>query len=254
MRPDELPELTPEERATYEWQMWLPGFGEAAQRRLKGASVLVSRVGGVGGLVALQLAAAGVGKLVLAHGGNLRADDLNRQLLQTHEHIGRPRMESIVRRLHELNPRIEIVGVQENISTENAERLLAQADLAVDAAPLFEERYALNRASVALRKPMVECAMFAMEATLTVFRPGETGCLQCLHPESPPEWKRAFPVLGAVSGTVACLAAVEVVKLLAGLGQPLLGTLLTMDLGTMHFRRHRVRRHRHCPVCGDLVA
>lgn len=254
MSAGEFPELTPEERATYEWQMWLPGFGEAAQRRLKGASVLVSRVGGVGGLVALQLAAAGVGRLVLAHAGNLRADDLNRQLLQTHAQIGRPRMESIVRRLHELNPRLELVGVEENICAGNAGRLLAQADLAVDAAPLFEERYALNQASVTLRKPMVECAMFAMEATLTVFRPGATGCLACLHPEAPPHWERAFPVLGAVSGTVACLAAVEAVKLITGLGTPLLGTLLTMDLGTMHFRRHRIRRHRSCPVCGHIAA
>jgi molybdopterin/thiamine biosynthesis adenylyltransferase len=253
MTPGPFPELTPEERAVYEWQMWLPGFGEPAQRRLKGASVLISRVGGVGGLVALQLAAAGVGRLVLAHAGNLRADDLNRQLLQTHAQIGRPRMESIVRRLRELNPRLEIVGVEDNLSDANAERLLAQADLAVDAAPLFEERYALNRAAVALGKPMVECAMYAMEASITVFRPGETGCLKCLHPEAPPEWKRQFPVLGAVSGTVACLAAVEVVKLLTGLGSPLLGTLLTMDLGTMHFRRHRIRRHRNCPVCGGIA-
>src|SRR5260221_8889757 len=101
---------------------------------------------------------------------------------------------------------------------------------------------------------MVECAMYAMEARLTVFRPGETGCLACLHPEAPPEWKRQFPVLGSVSGTVACLGAVEVVKLVTGLGTPLLGTLLTMDLGTMHFRRHRIRRRHDCPVCGSLFA
>ena len=243
------PELTPEEHATYEWQMWLPGFGEAAQRRLKGASVLVSRVGGLGGLVAYQLAAAGVGKLVLAHAGDLRADDLNRQLLQTHAHIGKPRMESIVRRLRELNPRVEIVGVAENLTDTNAPDLLAQADVAVDAAPLFEERFALNRASVAAGKPMVECAMYALEGQVTVFEPGKTGCLACLYPETPAHWRREFPVLGAVAGTVACLGAVEVVKLLTGLGTTLSGTLLTMDLGTMHFRRHRLRRRTECPVC-----
>ncbi len=246
--------LTPEERATYEWQMWLPGFGEEGQRRLKRASVLISRVGGLGGLVAYQLAAAGVGKLVLAHAGKLRADDLNRQLLQTHDHVGKPRMESIARRLRELNPRVEIVGVAENLSEENARTLLAQADVAVDAAPLFEERFALNRAAVAAGKPMVECAMYALEGQVTVFQPGHTGCLACLYPETPAHWRREFPVLGAVSGTVACLAAVEVVKLLTGLGQPLTGTLLTMDLGTMHFRRHRLRRRPECPVCGGLFA
>ena len=246
----ELPALTPEERAIYEWQMWLPGFGESAQRKLKGASVLISRVGGIGGLVAAQLAVAGIGKLVLAMGGNVQARDLNRQLLQTHDRLGKPRMPSILAHLRGLNPHVELVGVAENISATNARGLVAQADIVVDAAPLFEERYALNRAAVALGKPMVECAMYALEAQLTTFIPGRTGCLACLHPEAPPEWRREFPVLGAVSGTVACLGAVEVVKLLTGLGTPLADTLLTMDLGSMQFRRHRIRRRKDCPVCG----
>lgn len=246
----DLPELTPEERAIYEWQMWLPGFGEAAQRKLKGSSVLISRVGGIGGLVAAQLAVAGIGKLVLAMGGTVQARDLNRQLLQSHDRLGKPRLDSILARLRDLNPRLELVGVGENISDANARDLVAQADIAVDAAPLFEERYALNRAAVALGKPMVECAMYALEAQITTFIPGRTGCLACLYPEAPPEWRREFPVLGAVSGTVACLGAVEVVKLLTGLGEPLAGTLLTMDLGSMQFRRHHLQRAKLCPVCG----
>ena len=246
-----LPELTAEERAIYEWQMWLPGFGEAAQRKLKGASVLVSRVGGLGGNVAYQLAAAGVGRLILAHAGNLRPGDLNRQLLQTHDHIGQPRMESIVRRLRDLNPRLEVIAVTENISDANAAGLVAQADVVVDAAPMFEERLALNRAAVAARKPMVECAVYAFEAHLTTFIPGRTGCLQCLVPEIPPDWRRRFPVLGAVSGVAGSLGAVEVVKLLTGLGEPLAGTRLVMDLGTMEFRRLKTARREDCPVCGD---
>jgi molybdopterin/thiamine biosynthesis adenylyltransferase len=246
---DHLPELTPEERAIYEWQIWLPGFGETAQRRLKGASVLISRVGGLGGVVALELAAAGVGRLILAHGGKLLPSDLNRQLLQTHDHLGRPRMENIIRRLHDLNPRLEIVGVGENISDANAFELVNQADIIVDAAPLFEERFALNRAAVALRRPMVECAMYALEAHLTTFIPGHTGCLKCLCSEAPDTWHRQFPVLGAVSGTVACLGAVEVVKVLTGLGTPLAGVLLAMDLGTMQFRRLNIRQNPGCTVC-----
>lgn len=248
--PDESPELTAAERAIYEWQMWLPGFGEAAQRRLKGSSVLISRVGGVGSLVGAQLAVAGIGKLVLAMGGNVQARDLNRQLLQSHDSVGRPRLDGILARLTALNPRVELVGVGENISDANARSLVSQADVIVDAAPLFEERFAMNRAAVALGKPMIECAMYALEAHLTTFLPGRTGCLACLHPEVPPTWRREFPVLGAVSGTVACLGAVEVVKVLTGLGTPLAGTLLTMDLGTMQFRRHRVHRRPDCPVCG----
>ena len=244
-----LPNLTAEERAIYEWQMWVPGFGEKAQRKLKAASVLISRVGGLGGMVAYQLAAAGIGKLVLAMGGNLKPGDLNRQLLQIHNRIGKPRIETIVRRLRELNPRLDMVAIGENVSDANVTELVAQADVVVDAAPLFEERFALNRAAVAARKPMVECAMYALEAQVTTFIPGRTGCLRCLVPEPPPHWQRQFPVLGAVSGTVGCLGAVEVVKLLTGLGEPLAGVLLTMDLATMHFRRLKTARRGDCPVC-----
>ena len=246
----ELPLLTDPERALYEWQMWVPGIGEEGQQKLKAASVLISRVGGLGGLVALELAAAGVGKLVLAHGGDLQPSDLNRQLLQTHDHIGKPRMESIVRRLRELNPHCELVGVAENVSEANADELVAQADIVVDAAPLFQERLALNAAAVRARKPMVECAMHTLEASVTTFVPGQSGCLACYVPEVPPTWKRQFPVFGAVSGTAACIGAMEVIKLITGIGQTLCGTLLSMDLGSLQFRKVRLPRHDDCAVCG----
>ena len=244
--------LTDEERAIYEWQMLLPGFGEAAQQKLKSASVLVSRVGGVGGAAALQLAAAGVGRLVLAHGGNLKPSDLNRQLLQRHVRIGKPRMDSIIEQLKALNPRLEILAVRENISEQNALSLVQQCDVVVDAAPLFAERFALNKAALCLRKPMVESAMYAMEAQLTTILPGETPCLRCFVREVPQHWTRKFPVLGAVSGTVGCLAAVEVVKLLTGLGDLLAGVLLSMDLGNMQFRRLKIARSSDCPDCADV--
>ena len=244
-----LPELTDEERAVYEWQMWVPGVGEEGQRKLKAATVFVSRVGGLGGLVAYELAAAGVGRLILAHAGNLRADDLNRQLLQTHDHIGKPRMDSIVRRLHELNPRCLITGIKENPNDENASRLIAEADIVVDAAPLFQERLALSRAAFAQGKAMVECAMHEMEASVTTFIPGRTGCLECYVHEVPPAWKREFPVFGAVAGTAACIGAVEVVKLITGIGEPLAGEMLAMDLASMRFRRVSLPRHKLCPVC-----
>jgi molybdopterin-synthase adenylyltransferase len=246
--------LTREERTIYEWQMWIPGFGQAGQRKLKAASVLVSRVGGLGGTVAYQLAAAGVGRLVLAHGGRLKPSDLNRQILQRHDRIGHPRIDTLARRLHELNPRLDIVARAENVSEENADELVSRADVVVDAAPLFEERYALNRAAVAARKPMVECAMYSFEAHVTTILPGRTPCLRCLYPEHPPHWTREFPVLGAVSGTAGCLGAVEVIKLITGLGEPLAGVLLAMDLGSMHFRRHRTARRPDCPVCGEEPA
>lgn len=244
-----LPDLTEEERAIYEWQMWVPGVGEEGQRKLKGASVFISRVGGLGGVVAYELAAAGVGRLILAHAGNVQASDLNRQILQTHDQIGQSRMESIVRRLQELNPRCEIIGINENVSEENAARLISGADIALDAAPLFQERLALNRAAFGCGIPMVECAMHTLEATVTTFIPGKTGCLQCVVPEVPPSWKRQFPVFGAVSGAVACLGAMEVIKWITGIGDPLAGEMISMNLATMNFRRVKVPRRDDCPVC-----
>lgn len=242
--------LSDEERAIYEWQMWVPGVGEEGQLKLKNASVLVSRVGGLGGLVALELAAAGVGKLILAHGGVLQPSDLNRQLLQTHDHIGKPRIESIVRRLKDLNPRCDIIGVPENASEANADALVAQADIVVDAAPMFQERLALNAAAFRAGKPLVECAMHTLEASVTTFVPGKTGCLACYIPEVPPTWKRQFPVFGAVSGTAACIGAMEIIKLITGIGSTLQGELLSMNLSTMQFRKVRLPKRTDCAVCG----
>ena len=148
--------LNDEERATYEWQIWVPEFGEEGQEKLKGASVMISRCGGLGGVVAYELAAAGIGKMVIAHAGNVKHSDLNRQLLMTHDWLGKPRIESIERRLKELNPRLEIVAVPENVNEDNAEGLVAQADIIVDCAPLFKDRFLMNREADRQCKPLVE--------------------------------------------------------------------------------------------------
>jgi molybdopterin/thiamine biosynthesis adenylyltransferase len=244
--------LTDEERATYQWQMWVPDFGEQGQEKLKSASVMVSRVGGVGSVVAYELAAAGVGKLVLAHAGNVKPSDLNRQLLMTHDWIGKPRIASIRRRLLELNPRLEIVAVGENVSDANVADLVDQCDLVVDCAPLFPERFAMNDEAVRQNKPMVECAMYELEAHLTTIIPGTSACLRCLFPHEPPSWTREFPVFGAVSGTVACMAAMEAIKTLAKIGTPLADRLLKMDLRDMSFHKLNVSRRSDCPTCGHL--
>jgi len=246
--------LTDDERATYEWQMWVEGFGERGQQALKGASVLVSRIGGLGGIVAYQLAAAGIGRLVLAHAGTIQPSDLNRQLLMTHAALGTSRIESALRRLHELNPRLELVGVEANISEANARELVDQVDLIVDCAPRFEERLAMNRAAVEQRKPLVECAMYELEASLTTVSPGTTPCLACWCPEPPAAWKREFPVFGAVSGAVGCLAAMEAIKVIAGLGEPLYGRMLTFDLRTMAFTTRKLARNPDCTVCRTVVS
>src|SRR5436190_10399307 len=151
--------LTEDDRAIYEWQLSVSGFGEEGQRRLKNAGVLISRVGGVGGTVAYQLAAAGVGRLVLAHAGDVRPDDLNRQLLMTHDWVGRPRMDLAPRRLRELNPGVEVLAVAENVHEGNVGRLVGEADLVVSCAPVFRERLLMNHEAVRQGKPLVDCAM-----------------------------------------------------------------------------------------------
>ena len=139
----------------------------------------------------------------------------------------------------------------ENVSEANADALVAQADLIVDAAPLFHERLALNAAAFRAGKPMVECAMHTLEASVTTFLPGKTGCLACYVPEVPPTWKRQFPVFGAVSGTPACIGAMEVIKLITGIGQPLAGEMLSMNFETMQFRKVRLPKRADCAVCGS---
>jgi molybdopterin/thiamine biosynthesis adenylyltransferase len=240
------------DRKRYEWQLWVAGFGEEGQERLKGASVLVSRCGGVGGCVAYALAAAGVGRLVLAHGGTVRLDDLNRQLLMTHAALGKPRMDVAPVRLRELNPGVEVVAVAENVSEANVGRLVSQADLVVSCAPLFSERLLMNREAVRQGKPLVDCAMYDLDGQVTTVLPGRSPCLECLYPEVPAAWKREFPVFGAVAGTVGNLGAVEAIKVLAGLGEPLAGRLLTFDLREMAFRTVTTHQRADCAACGTI--
>ena len=244
-------ELTDEERERYQWQLWTPGFDEAGQGKLKATSVLISRCGGVGGTVALELAAAGLGRIIIAHGGDLRRNDLNRQLLMTTDHIGQPRVDSAVRRLRELNPNVDVEGVPNNVCEANAATLVAGADIVVSSAPLFEERLLMNREAVRQGKPVVHCSMHDMEVMVMVTKPGETACLACVTPEPPSWWTREFPVFGAVSGTAACIAAMEVIKLITGLGESLAGRMVAIDFRSMRMRVLSVARDPKCPVCGS---
>src|SRR5205085_4878831 len=140
----------------YEWQRWVTGFGEDRQERLKAATVLVTRCGGVGGSVAHHLAAAGIGRLILAHAGNLRPDDLNRQLLMSQAGIGLSRIEQAAQRLREFNPFVEVIPVAENVSAQNVDRLVSQADVVAGCAPTFRERLLLNQAAVLQNRPLVD--------------------------------------------------------------------------------------------------
>lgn len=246
-----MAELTDKEKAVYEWQFTVPDFGEEGQKKLKESSVLVSRVGGLGSVVAYELAAAGIGKIVLAHGGNVKPSDLNRQLLMTDDWLGKPRVESAKRRLLELNPRLDVEIINSNVNEENVAELISSVDVVVDCAPLFEERFLMNREAVRQKKALVDCAMYELEAQIMTIIPGESACLSCLYPDWPKAWKREFPVFGAVSGTVACLGAMEAIKLIAEFGEPLTGRLLTMDLRDMSFNTTKINKRNTCAVCAQ---
>jgi len=246
-------ELTAEEKEKYRRQMMIPGFGEEAQRKLKNSSALVTRVGGLGGPAAMFLAMAGIGKLVIAHGGKLTPSNLNRQMLMRGDSVGKPRIPQAKETLLRANPDLEVVAIGEEANEKNVEEWVKGVDIVLDCPPTFEERFALNRACVKLRKPMVEAAMYSMEGRLTTIIPGETPCLACITPEPPQWWQPlGFPVLGGVSAAVGCLAAVEAIKVLTGFGEPLKGKLLTYDATSMDFVKLKIHRRPDCPVCGGI--
>ncbi|NES02750.1 MAG: HesA/MoeB/ThiF family protein [Okeania sp. SIO2F4] len=245
--------LTPKELERYSRQMMLPGFGEEAQQRLKSTTALVTGVGGLGGTVALYLAVAGVGKLILVRGGELRLDDMNRQILMTDDWVGKVRVDKAKETLSAINPDVEIEAVPEYVTAENVDALVQSADIALDCAHNFDERNLLNAACVRWRKPMVEAAMNSMEAYLTTIVPGKTPCLSCLFPEKPNWDRRGFGVLGIVSGTLACLAASEAIKQITRFSKPLWSQLLTMDLDGMEFAKRRPYHDPNCQVCGSLT-
>ncbi|MGD0092676.1 MAG: HesA/MoeB/ThiF family protein, partial [Planctomycetota bacterium] len=183
---------------------------------------------------------------------SLRSPNLNRQILMTHAWLGKPRVESAQQRLRELNPRIVLEAVPQNVSEDNAQALVSRADLVVDCAPLFEERLLLNREAVRQHKPLVDCAMYELQAQITSVIPGRTPCLACLYPEKPPGWRRQFPVFGAVAGMIGAWGAMEAIKLLTGLGEPLAGRMLLFDLRDGTTRRVAISRDPACKVCAGL--
>lgn len=244
--------LIAEELERYKRQMSLNGFGEEAQRALKASTALVAGVGGLGGTAAFYLAAAGIGRLFLIHQGDLTLSNLNRQLLMTTDWIGRSRVVKAKETLQKLNPEVEVKIFDEPICTERLQALLPEVDLVLDCRHNFPERRLLNQSCVAAGVPMIEAAMNGMEGYLFTVLPGITPCLDCLYPEDP-EWDPyGFPVLGSVSGTLGCLAAVEAVKLLADLPEPLLNRLLYFDLGEMYFKRFHISKKEDCRICAHL--
>ncbi len=232
-------------------QMILNGFGAEGQRRLRAATAVVAGVGGLGGAAALYLAAAGIGRLVLFHPGPLELPDLNRQTLMRPEWLGRERAACARETLLRLYPDVEVVALAEAIGPESAPPWLVRAQVALDCRHNFGERFLLNRLCLEAGVPLVEAAMNAGEGYVTVVRPGVTPCLNCLFAEGDPGWDPlGFPVLGAVAGTLGCLAALEAIKVVTGWGEPLYGRLLSLDLERGEVRVLRLRRDPGCAACG----
>lgn len=246
-----MKDLTPEELAIYEWQLEVPNFGKIGQQKLKNATALVSRAGGLGGALAMQLAAAGFGKIILAHEGNLKPSDLNRQTLMTYEGLNNSRVEQAKETLKRFKPNLEVEAINANINENNAKDLVAKADIVFDCAPLFEERFLMNKECVLQKKPLVDCAMYNMECQLMNVIPGVTPCLQCVFPEKPPHWKRKFPVFGAVASLVASIGAMEGIKIIAGMPGVLVNHILYINTNNLSFQKIPIKINTNCKICGQ---
>ena len=251
--PDELDEA---QRERYSRHVLIPEVGVAGQRRLLDASVLVVGAGGLGSPALLYLAAAGVGRLGIVDDDDVDASNLQRQVLHSTAALGEPKTESAERRLRELNPDVEPVTYRERLSSETIDRILGQGwDVIVDGADNFPTRYLLSDASVWHRIPVVHGSIFRFEGQVTVFQTGAGPCYRCLFPQPPPP--ELAPscaeggVLGVLPGVIGSLQGAETLKLLLGIGRPLVGRLLLFDALGASFSEVSVPRDPACPVCGD---
>ena len=220
--------LTPEERIRYDRQIGAGVLTEQQQAKLKKATVLVTRVGGMGGPAAQMLTMAGVGRVIIAHGGDMISPDLNRQVLGSEEVLGKPRAEHFAAYLRTMNRFVEVEAIGHEPDDAEANELATRCDLILSCPPTFEERLRLGRAAFAAGIPFIDAAQWGMTGTLIVLKPGETPSLDDLYPEPPP-FEELFPVVGAISCATGALAALEGIKILSGAGTPLVGKMLVYD-------------------------
>ncbi len=246
------PSLSAEELTRYQRQIGPGVLSEEGQLRLKKSTVLIARVGGMGGPAALALVVAGVGRIILAHGGTLESADLNRQVLGSERGIGKPRASQFADCLRAMNRFVTVEAVDCEPDDAEAVELASRADIVLSCAPTFEERLRLNRAAVACGIPMIDAAQWGMTGTLISIKPRATACLRCVYPQDPP-FEEMFPVVGAISGVIGSLAALEAIKILSGTGQPTFGALWLIDSYRGHWSRLQLQRNPACPCCGPMA-
>jgi molybdopterin/thiamine biosynthesis adenylyltransferase/3-mercaptopyruvate sulfurtransferase SseA len=248
--------LSDEQRTRYSRHILIPEVGEAGQLKLLESKVLLIGAGGLGSPAALYLAAAGVGTIGIVDFDAVDLSNLQRQILHGNSDIGRPKVESAVDRLREINPDVKVVPHRVLLDSSNALDIIGQYDLVLNGSDNFPTRYLVNDACVLLKKPLVDASIFIFEGQVTVYDPARGGpCYRCLYPDPPPPGEvpscAEAGVLGVLPGIVGSIQAMEAIKYLLQIGEPLVGRLLMFDALEMTFRVLKVQRDRNCPVCGD---
>ena len=249
-----LPDLSNEEIARYSRHLILPEVGMEGQKKLKAAKVLCVGTGGLGSPLALYLAAAGVGTIGLVDFDVVDSSNLQRQIIHSTESIGRPKIDSAEERLKGLNPFIKIVKFETMLTSANALEIISQFDVIADGTDNFQTRYLVNDACVLTGKPNAYGSIFRFEGQASVFATKDGPCYRCLYPEPPPPGLvpscAEGGVLGILPGLVGVIQATEAIKLILGVGEPLIGRLLLVDALNMNFRQLKLRKNPDCPVCG----
>jgi molybdopterin/thiamine biosynthesis adenylyltransferase/rhodanese-related sulfurtransferase/molybdopterin converting factor small subunit len=247
-------ELGREEIQRYSRHLLVPEIGLEGQKKLQAASVLLIGAGGLGSPLALYLAAAGVGRIGIVDFDVVDYSNLQRQVIHGTSDVGRPKLESARDRIQDINPHVQVDLYDTPLSSENALEIFKPYDVIVDGTDNFPTRYLTNDACVLLGKPNVYGSIFRFEGQASVFWAEQGPCYRCLYPEPPPPGLvpscAEGGVLGILPGLIGVVQATETVKLLLGIGEPLIGRLLLYDALKMGFREMKLRKNPNCPVCG----
>jgi sulfur-carrier protein adenylyltransferase/sulfurtransferase len=251
---DTATELTADEYKRYSRHLIMPEVGIDGQRKLKASKVLCIGAGGLGSPVAMYLAAAGVGTLGIVDFDTVDFSNLQRQILHGTPDVGRPKLASAKDRINALNPNVHVEAYETALTSENALQIFEPYDVIVDGTDNFPTRYLVNDACVILGKPNAYGSIFRFEGQASVFATKEGPCYRCLYPEPPPPGLvpscAEGGVLGVLPGLVGVIQATEAIKLITGIGEPLVGRFLIVDALRMKFRELKLRKDPDCPVCG----